>query len=75
MMELTEPMEWVTVIYYGVEFKATNFLDGILVLVGPKMVSYRGWYIQSERGDMDGPAFRKYPEPERVFGIQIVEAK
>ena len=78
-MEPTEPMEWITINYAGVEIQATNFLDGVLVVIpssaGTHPVYCPDWYVQEQRGDMDGPAFHKFKEPKKIFGIQIVEAR
>ena len=74
-MEPTEPMEWVTVTYAGVEIRAANFLDGVLARpVGTlEIISYPGWYIQKPTGDMDGPMFRKRKAKAKEFAIILRE--
>ena len=78
-MEPTEPMEWVTINYAGVEIQATNFLDGVLIKMfrpgGFDGTFCPGWYVQERRGDMDGPALRPRPEHPRELEIRLVEAK
>ena len=77
-MEPTEPMEWVTINYAGTEIEATNFLDGVLVVIparGAQPVGWPGWYVQKQRGDMNGPALWPRQDRRKVFGIEIVELK
>ena len=78
-MEPTEPMDWVTINYAGVEIQATNFLDGVLIKMfrpgGFDGTFCPGWYVQERRGDMNGPALWPREERRKVFGIEIVEAK
>ena len=57
-------MDWETINYGGTEIEAIDFLDGVLVNApGPRggpwaITSWPGWYVQEQRGDMDGPALR-----------------
>ena len=70
-------MEWVEIDYDGTKIWATDFLDGVLVISGDDeaAVFCPGWYVQEQLGDMDGPALRPREERQKVFGIEIVEAK
>ena len=79
-MEPTEPMEWETVIYAGVEVQAMNFLDGVIVCIdneqtqaGGDVFAYPGWYVQKQRGDMDGPALWRREEKAKELAIRMVE--
>ena len=78
-MELTEPMDWVEIDYAGELIRATNFLDGILVRIpgqeGSELVAWPGWYVQEQRGDMDGPALRKRKTKAKEFALVLREYK
>ena len=76
-------MEWTEIDYDGTKIWATDFLDGVLLRsqkpldnsVVTGSVPWPGWYVQEQRGDMNGPALRPRKERQKVFGIEIVEAK
>jgi hypothetical protein len=71
--------EWTTMYQNGIKIEAIDFLDGVLVkLIEGNMhhvdrhtVFCRGYYVQEQLGDMDGPALRPRKKMDPVYGIQL----
>lgn len=68
-------MEWVKIDYDGEMLDAVDFLDGILVALEPPSIPVfvSGYYVQEQRGDMDGPALWPRDERAKKFKLQLVE--
>jgi hypothetical protein len=73
-------MEWFTIDYFGEEVLATDYLDGVLVRFFPHLhpqddphVFITGWRVEPQRGDMDGPNFRKLKPRLPVYGLELRE--
>ena len=56
-------MEWTTIDYDGTEISATDFLNGVLVVIpssaGVHPVFIPGYYVKQQEAEMDGPALRE----------------
>jgi hypothetical protein len=68
-------MEWTTIDYGGTTIRATDFLDGVLVdiFTTTGTIFCPGYYVQEQRGDMDGPALRARKQKVKEFAIRVVE--
>lgn len=74
-------MDWTTIDYAGSEIEAVDFLDGVLVklIEGRKhpfdreAVFCPGYYVQEQKGDMDGPAIRPRKKFPPKFSLQWVQ--
>ena len=74
-------MEWTEIDINGTKIWATDFLDGVLLRsqkpldnsVVTGSVPWPGWYVQKQRGDMDGPALRPRKHRPLKLGIELVE--
>ena len=68
-------MEWTKIDYDDTEVYATDFLNGVLVTMGDDTVFIPGYYVQEQRGDMDGPALWERPQVTKKFKLQLLEGE
>ena len=54
-------MEWTTIDYDGTEISATDFLNGVVVVIEhmDEPIFIPGYYVQEQLGYMDGPDLRE----------------
>jgi hypothetical protein len=72
---LEDEMEWTEIDYMGDDVEARDFLDGILVRDSllNSSIFVPGWRIEQQRGDMDGPNFRKLEKRFPVYALELRE--
>ena len=67
-------MEWTTIDYGGTEIRATDFLNGVLILmVNDLLVFIPGYYVKQREAEMDGPALRERKTKAKEFGLILRE--
>ena len=70
-------MEWVTIDYNGTKIQAADFLNGAWVKEKDHTcaIFVPGWYVQEQRGDMDGPALRPRKHKAKEFALILRECQ
>jgi hypothetical protein len=70
-------MEWTEIDYNGTKIHATDFCDGVLVVVpssaGMQPVYIPGWKVQQQEAEMNGPALRRRDKKKQVFNLLAME--
>ncbi len=64
-------MEWTKIDYDGEMLDAVDFLNGVLVALEPPSIPVfvPGYYVQEQRGDMDGPALWPRNDTSKEFEL------